>query len=93
MFVLADQTAGQAEHKAKYESYYMKTVFSYFDTGMACAFLTFVANDLGYSTHFFRTMNGAGVGPKPGKSEFGTSNCDVSRFVSGRMSLHIINNE
>ena len=67
VLVLADQTASQAEHKAKYEGYYMKTVFSYFDTGMACAFLTLAANDLGYSTHFFGTMNGASVGPKPGK--------------------------
>lgn len=84
ILVLADQIASQAEHKAKYEGYYMKTVFSYFDTGMASAFLTLAANDLGYSTHFFGTMNGASVGPNPGKNEFGTSNYDISRFVSGR---------
>ena len=84
VLVLSDQTASQAEHKDKYEGYYMQTVFSYFDTGMASAFLTLAANDLGYSTHFFGTMNGASVGPNPGKNQYGTANYDISRFVNGR---------
>lgn len=84
ILVLADQIANKANHASKYEGYYMQTVFSLFDCGMASAFLSLAAYDLGYNTHFFGTMNGKSVGPLPGKTDYGTSNYDVSRFVKGR---------
>ena len=87
ILVLADQVAAQADHKAKYEGYYMQTVFSYYDAGMASAFLSMAAYDLGYRTHFFGTMDGSSVGPNPGTYAYGTPKYDISRFVKGRNYL------
>jgi nitroreductase len=84
ILILADQVAAQADHKAKYEGYYMQTVWAYFDSGMASAFLSMAAYDLGYRTHFFGTMNGPSVGPMPGSYAYGTPKYDISRFVKGR---------
>ena len=84
ILILADQVAAQADHKAKYEGYYMQTVFAYFDCGAASAFLSMAAYDLGYRTHYFGTMDGSSIGPNPGTVGYGTPKYDISRFVKGR---------
>ena len=84
ILILADQVADQDMHKDTYEGYYMQTAFSLFDAGMACGNLNLAAYDLGYSTHYFGTVNGSSVGPNEGTVGFGVKNYDVSRFVNGK---------
>jgi len=84
ILILADQVADQEMHKDTYEGYYMQTAFSLFDVGMACGNLNLAAYDLGYSTHYFGTVNGSSVGPNEGTVGFGVKNYDISRFVEGK---------
>ena len=55
----------------------MPTVFSYYDAGMASAFLSMAAYNLGYRTHFFGTMDGSSVGQNPGTYAYGKPKADI----------------
>ena len=60
VLVLADQILSQEEgHVSEYKDYYMQVPhYAYYDSGQASALMSVAANALGYSTHYFGSING-----------------------------------